>query len=78
MDDYKTRSFNKKPTENQIDKQLFSFDVCSTGAKNFIFDTYENIYTIVTYKQSNFYEDNTFSNGIKLFVDIDDKIIFDT
>jgi len=78
MDDYKTRSFNKKPTENQIDKQLFSFDVCSTGAKNFIFDTYENIYTIITYKQSNFYEDNTFSNGIKLFVDIDDKIIFDT
>jgi len=78
MDDYKTRSFNKKPTENQIDKQLFSFDVCSTGAKNFIFDTCENIYTIITYKQSNFYEDNTFSNGIKLFVDIDDKIIFDT
>jgi hypothetical protein len=78
MDNYKTRSFNKKPTEPQNNKQLFSFDVCSSGAKNFLFDDYKNIYKIITNKQSNFYEDNTFSDGIKLFVDIDDKIIFET
>lgn len=78
MDNYKTRSYNRKPTENKTDKQLFSFDVCSTGAKNFLFDTYENIYSIIKKIQSNFYEDNTYSDGIKLFVDIDDKIIFNT
>ena len=78
MDNYKTRSYNRKPTENKTDKQLFSFDVCSTGAKNFLFDTYENIYSIIKKTQSNFYEDNTYSDGIKLFVDIDDKIIFNT
>jgi hypothetical protein len=78
MDNYKTRSFNRKPTENKTDKQLFSFDVCSTGAKNFLFDTYENIYSIIKKTQSNFYEDNTFSDGIKLFVDIDDQIMFNT
>jgi hypothetical protein len=71
--------FNKKPEKNCENKQLFSFDVASTGAKNFLFDTYENIYKYIINNQiSNYYEDNTFSTKIKLFVDIDEKIIFTT
>ena len=76
---YKIISFPKKPTENELTKQLFSFDVSSLGAKNFLFESYEYIYNIIKYQPvSNFYEDNTFSTGIKLFVDFDDKIIFNT
>ena len=76
---YKITSFGKKPESNQNNKQLFSFDVGYKGAKNFLFDTYDNIYKyIIDSKESNFYEDNTFSNKIKLFVDIDEKIIFTT
>ena len=76
---YKIISFPKKPTENELTKQLFSFDVSSLGAKNFLFKSYEYIYNIIKYQPiSNFYEDNTFSTGIKLFVDFDDKIIFNT
>lgn len=76
---YKIISFPKKPTENELTKQLFSFDVSSLGAKNFLFESYEYIYNIIKYQTvSNFYEDNTFSTGIKLFVDFDDKIIFNT
>ena len=75
----KLKSFNKKPLENDISKQLFSYDVSFNGAKNFIFETYENIYDIIKKEStSNFYEDNTFSLGIKLFVDFDEKRIFNT
>ena len=66
---YKIISFPKKPTENELTKQLFSFDVSSLGAKNFLFESYEYIYNIIKYQPvSNFYEDNTFSTGIKLFI----------
>lgn len=74
---YNIISFPKKPEKNDITKQLFSYDVSERGAKNFIFDSYENIYNIIKSKQkTNIYEDNTFSTGIKLFVDFDDKIFF--
>ncbi len=71
-------SFSKKPPKPDPDnKQLFSFDVSTLGAKNFLFNTYENIYNIIkSSKNSNYYEDNTYSNGIKLFIDFDDKITF--
>ena len=76
---YKINSLSKKPELNQENKQLFSFDIGYKGAKQFVFDTYENIYKhIIESKESNFYEDNTFANKIKLFVDIDEKIIFTT
>ena len=77
---YKIKSCNKKPTNNIVDNQLFSFDVSFNGAKNFFFDTYNNIYDIIinNKSESNFYEDNTFSNKIKLFVDIDEHHIFDS
>jgi len=76
---YKINSFPKKPLENNENKQLFSFDVSYKGAKNFIFDTHENIYKIIkTLEKPNFYEDITYSNNIKLFIDFDDKIIFNT
>jgi hypothetical protein len=77
---YKIKSCNKKPTNNIVDNQLFSFDVSFNGAKNFFFDTYNNIYDIIINNkfESNFYEDNTFSNKIKLFVDIDEHHIFDS
>ena len=62
-------NYNKKPLINESDKQLFSYDVCRTGAKNFTFDSYKNIYQRIldTY---NGYEDNTYSNINKLFVDV--------
>jgi len=64
----------KKPLEPQQSKQLFSEDVCSTGAKRFFFSSYQDIYnTIKSNKINNYYEDNTFNNKIKLFLDIDDK-----
>ena len=68
-------NFTKKPLVNEIGKQLFSYDVCSTGAKNFTFDTYKNTYQIIldTYNR---YEDNTFSYINKLFVDVDYKMTF--
>lgn len=79
MMNYKINSFSKKPVENEPTKQLFSYDVSTSGAKNFLFNTYEYIYNIIKSQQkSNFYEDNTFSTGIKLFIDFDDKIIFNT
>ena len=43
---YKIISFPKKPTENELTKQLFSFDVSYLGAKNFLFESYEYIYNI--------------------------------
>lgn len=62
-------SFPKKPESNQVGKQLFSFDIGYKGAKNFLFDSYENMYkNIVGSKEANYYEDNTFANAIKLFV----------
>jgi hypothetical protein len=76
---YKILSSPKKPIGNELTKQLFSFDVSYLGAKNFLFESYEYIYNIIKYQPvSNFYEDNTFSTGIKLFVDFYDKIIFNT
>jgi hypothetical protein len=70
-------SFHKKPTLIEKDKQLFSFDVTPQGAKNFFFNTYENIYQIIKHqKNPNFYEDNTYAQGIKLFIDFDEKITF--
>lgn len=73
----KINSFSNKPLENNPTKQLFSYDVTVSGAKNFLFSTYEQIYTVIkSQKDSNFYEDNTFSKSIKLFIDFDDKIIF--
>ena len=64
----------KKPLEQQHSNQLFSEDVCFTGAKKFFFSTYDNIYNvIITNNENNYYEDNTFNNKIKLFLDIDDK-----
>ena len=76
---YKFNSFSKKPIENKQTNQLFSYDVSIMGAKNFLFNTYENIYAVIKSQTiSNFYEDNTFSTGIKLFIDFDDKIIFNT
>lgn len=63
-----------KPIESQESKQLFSEDICSTGAKKIFFSTYNHIYDIVkSNKDNNYYEDNTFNNKIKLFLDIDDK-----
>ena len=64
----------KKPLEPQHSKQLFSEDVCFTGAKKFFFSTYDNIYNVIKInKENNYYEDNTFNNKVKLFLDIDDK-----
>ena len=76
--EYKKLASNKKPIINDESKQLFSFDVCKTGAKNFIFMSYENIYKIIKEKQSNIYEDNTYAKGIKLHIDFDDKRICET
>jgi hypothetical protein len=69
-----SNTFHKKPTENQTDKQLFAFDVNINGAKNFIFNSYINIYDIIknTNNNSHFHEDNTFSKSIKLYIDIDE------
>ena len=69
--------FNKKPTNyphNETDEmQLFSFDVSKDGAKNFMFETYTNIYRIIkSNKYPSYYEDNTFSKGIKLHIDYDE------
>ena len=71
-------SFAKKPPKpDPNNNQLFSFDVSVMGAKNFLFDTYEQIYkTIKNSRNPNFYEDNTYTTGIKLFIDYDDKIVF--
>jgi len=70
--------FAKKPPNQETDnKQLFSLDVTSYGAKNFIFYTYEEIYKIIkSSKTPNFYEDNTYAKSIKLFIDYDNKITF--
>lgn len=74
--------FKKKPANlYEMDRsyQLFSFDVTKEGAKNFLFDTYDNIYKIIKEnKNTHFYEDNTFVTGIKLFIDYDETIIFNT
>ena len=76
---YKKNSFPKKPLDNNPNKQLFSFDISYKGAKNFLFDTHDNIYNIIkSVEKPNFYEDITFSNNIKLFIDFDDKIEFNT
>jgi hypothetical protein len=71
-------SYNRKPQENNPKSQLFSFDIVpKSGAKNFFFDTYENLFnTIKKNDESCFYEDNTFTTKIKLFIDIDGDFIF--
>jgi len=74
---YKLNCYSKKPLNNIPDKQLFSYDVNCNGAKNFIFETYDDIYNIIIdEKTPNFYEDHTFNNKIKLHLDIDKKIKF--
>ena len=74
----KNISYDKKPQNNDQTNQLFSYDIYSkSGAKHFFFETYENLYKIIKEKDdSSFYEDNTFSTKIKLFIDVDAKIIF--
>ena len=72
-------SYQKKPKENNPTKQLFSFDVSTKGAKNFFFATYETVYNNMKSQEvSNYYEDNTFANKIKLYIDIDEDIKFET
>ncbi len=63
--------FHKKPN-NPTDEQLFAFDVNINGAKNFVFNSYNNIYNIINNSTSHFYEDNTFAKSIKLYIDIDE------
>jgi hypothetical protein len=77
MNSAKNSSFiyhTKKPSEPHQTEQLFSEDLCFTGAKQFFFSSYENIYNTIKSNKENYYnEDNTFNNKIKLFLDIDDK-----
>ena len=70
--------FYKKPPNTQLDKQLFSFDVSHFGAKNFLFSTYKNMYLNIKSQTDtpSFYEDNTHTSAIKLFIDFDEKITF--
>ena len=77
------KAYNKKPTDNEPSKNLFAIDVSfKSGAKNFLFETYQNIYNyIITHEISYFYEDTTFSNnttGIKLHIDFDYTYVFNT
>jgi hypothetical protein len=69
-----SNTFHKKPTENKTDEQLFAFDVNINGAKNFVFNSYINIYDIIKNPNynSHFHEDNTFAKSIKLYIDIDE------
>jgi hypothetical protein len=76
MNNYKT-IYKKKPINNEINKQLFSYDVSYNGAKYFFFDTYKNIYKEIKENECNYYEDNTFADKIKLFIDIDENKQFD-
>ena len=72
-------SYPKKPLINDLSNQLFSFDVSTKGAKNFFFSTYETVYNNIKSQEiSNYYEDNTYANKIKLYLDIDENIRFDT
>ena len=74
-----TGYFYLKPLTQEDDKQLFSFDAKSNGSKNFLFKTYSDIYqTIIKSDKPYYYEDNTFTKSIKLFIDYDQEIIFKT
>ena len=75
MINYKNNAYLKKPLINDHTKQLFSFDIHTSGSKKYMFDTYKNIYSIIKREQSNIYEDMTYSPGIKLFVDYDCKLL---
>lgn len=69
---YKTEYFYKKPINHHYDKQLIAEDVNIKGAKRWFFSTYDELYQIILNKKdNNYYEDNTYNNKIKLFVDID-------
>lgn len=71
--------FLKKPKNPEENKQLFSYDVCSTGAKNFFFSTYEDMYNLIkSQENNNYYEDNTFNEKMKLFIDIDYNLELNT
>lgn len=74
-----TKYFTTKPISNEESKQLFATDVNSSGAKKWFFNTYENIYDLITnYKLNHIYEDTTFSKSIKLHIDIDHEQVFST
>lgn len=74
---YKTEYLPKKPIEIPINKQLFAVDVNSEGAKNFIISTYPEIYELIK-TNPYLYEDQTFSESIKLHFDIDVNYNFNT
>lgn len=72
-----TGYFYLKPPIQEDDKQLFSFDYKSDGAKNFLFNTYSDMYQkIIKSDKPYYYEDNTFAKSIKLFIDYDQEITF--
>jgi hypothetical protein len=70
---------SKKPKINESGKQLFAIDVTKKGAKNYIFSKYEEIYKIIkTGNNKSIYEDNTYAEGIKLFIDYDETKEFES
>ena len=66
----KTEYLFSKPSEIPSDKQLFSSDLNTKGAKKFIITTYEHAFQIIK-ETGNLYEDHTHNNKIKLHIDID-------
>ena len=75
----KLKYFSKKPLKLKENFQLFSEDIYYTGAKRFFFSTHNNLYKIIKMnKVNNFYEDITFNDKIKLFIDVDENIFFRT
>jgi hypothetical protein len=62
------------PSNNGI--KLFSFDINTTGAKNFFLCPYKQLYNYIITSQEccNFYENYNDNEPIKLFFDIDCKI----
>lgn len=68
----------KKPKEPKDGFQLYSKDVTKNGAKNFFFALPIDVYNTITKKTSNFYEDHTYCEKIRLHVDIDYVKNFDT
>jgi hypothetical protein len=74
---FNIRCYQKKPEINEPDNQLFAYDITCNGAKNFLFGSYKQIYNIIKSEPKPlFYEDNTFTNNIKLFIDYDENITF--
>ena len=63
----------KKPLINDTTKQLFARDIIENcGAKKFAYSDYETMYkTILKNERNYYYEDYTYADGIKCFVDYD-------